>query len=121
MSREEIFTKAIFSEVSNRKCAVSMQTLPNGQIKLQGHIHLRDEDKCCKKLFCQSANDMVEIAAVEAPEMDWMAEYQLKPIQQFFAKFHGDSIVPVMMWKYDWSIIHVRMEDFLTVIDEIFG
>ena len=121
MSREEIFCKAIFSEISNRKCAVSMETLPNGNIQLHGHIQLGDVDKFCEKLYCQSANDMVEIAAVKAPYMDWMADYGLERIPNYFAKFQDDNIVPVMMWKPDWSIIHVKMEDFLTVVDAIFG
>lgn len=119
MNREEIFTKAIFSEVSSRKCAVSMETLPNGQIKLHGHIYLRMNGKECEKLYCQSANDMVEIAAVKASDMDWLAEYGLKTIPNYFSQFQGDNIVPVMMWKYDWSIIHVKMEDFLEAIDAI--
>lgn len=121
MSREEIFTKAVFSEVANRKCAVSMKTKGNGAIELHGHIHLNEIDRRCEKLYCQSSNDIVEIAAVKAPALNWMDECGLELIPNYFEKFQGDSIVPVLMWKYDWSIIHVRMEDFLTVIDEIFG
>ena len=108
MQRTEIFTKAIFSEVSNRKCAVSMKTKGNGEIELHGHIHLKDEDTRCCKLFLQSKNDLVEIAAVKAPALDWLVETRLETIPNYFLKFQNDNIVPVMMWKYDWSIITVR-------------
>lgn len=120
--RENTFTNGIFSEVENHPCMVRMETMPSGLTELYGHIRLYEDGNDVVKLYCNSRNNnTVEIAAVRVPADNWLTERQQRPIANYFAQFQNDNIVPVLMWKPDWSIITIDMKDFLAAIDAIFA
>lgn len=119
MNRQKIFCDTIFSEIMERKCSVNTEVLPSGAIELHGHILVNETDAGCEVLYCNSRNDLVEIAAVVTQPENWNAETGLKTIPNYFHQFRGNNVVPVYQWKPDWSIIQIQMDDFMEAIDYI--
>ena len=122
MNQEKMFLEAIFSEVSTRPCSITTSLLPSGVVKKEAHILV--EKKATDDnvvLFFRSMNDMVEIAAVKAADDTWNNNMGMVLIPFFFDKFQNDNVVPVYMWKHDWSVIHIKLEDMMKAIDFILG
>ena len=119
MNQEKIFFNAILSECTEKPCSIRTSVLPSGLIKKEGHILIQNEDGKNVVLFFSSIDDMVEIAAVTATNEDWNKTENLVTIPWFFEKFQDDNVVPVYMWKHDWSIIHIKLENLMEAIDFI--
>ena len=122
MNQEKIFLEAILSEVAERPCSIKTSILPSGCIMKEGHILVEKKaDNENIVLFFRSVNDMVEIAAIKAENDTWNNNMGMVTIPWFFEEFQNDNVVPVYMWKHDWSVIHVKLEDMMQVIDYILG
>ena len=122
MKQEKMFFEAILSEVATRPCSVTTSLLPSGVIKKEAHILVEKKaENDNVVLFFRSMNDMVEIAAVKTADDTWNSNMGMVTIPFFFENFQGDNVIPVYMWKHDWSIIHIKLEDLMEAIDFILG
>ena len=120
MNQEKMFFEAILSEVSTRPCSITTSLLPSGVVKKEAHILVEkkgEDDNVV--LFFRSMNDMVEIAAVKAADDTWNSNMGMVTIPWFFEKFQNDNVVPVYLWKHDWCVIHIKLEDLMEAIDFI--